>query len=700
MRELTTTLKTAQQAGALNPLYKIVLTKGASTYTYEKDRILPSAHDEELYSHRATIVLNNNDHALDSLNLKGYDAVISYGVVTKAGEEYSATAPLVVNDQLFTSNPNQLTCVLELIGMPNLMAEDQASDSYVPGADDTKTVKDLVDAIVGATLAPFSTCVAYETVWDEGYDSLASSYRPRDGFRIYTSGSRLAALRRVLDFTANVPRFEADGKLHIMKPVCEGTDYDSEYSLGAGVHNFFRKAYKETLVFPGRIYVKSYDDDDPSYLGVAQVDGYDSLPDKVKKVDYIQAKLESNEQAAAIAEALIKKAEMGCARGDAEIRINVGSEVFDYVKITDSRQGDTRTGNLGYIHRRFGPDKWVETFGFGNWLEMLRYQAVLKGLETYTDIDNYFSRLRVGSLYAYLDDIKDGPDLYIRQRSLHLDATGVYVSDNTLYAIRLPGEQEHNLWKADSAPTNPETGDFWIDTNYEPNVVKIWDGDSWENATTAQLGEFNRGTILRRLKSSALTADGLVVLDETQEGTYGLTKATQIQAGFILLSKTVKDGLWYNESGVAIDATVGIGLYGGEGLMAFRTYPTLADYLAGTNLQCYVGTDGKIYAGAGAVWLNSDGISVKGEFITFYDLNGVKRGLVYGSAAGAMVVAGEENVILAPDSDKDIIALLTIHAAMRPNADGYGKIGEIGYEFYGVYAKSRLKIPVGTDCYD
>jgi len=46
MRELSEALKAAQQAGALNPLYKIVLTKGENSYTYEKDRIRPSEHDE------------------------------------------------------------------------------------------------------------------------------------------------------------------------------------------------------------------------------------------------------------------------------------------------------------------------------------------------------------------------------------------------------------------------------------------------------------------------------------------------------------------------------------------------------------------------------------------------------------------------------------------------------------------------------
>jgi len=550
MRTLTDSLQKAQQAGALNPLYKIVLTKGTTTYTYEKDRILPSEHDEEMYSHRAKIVLDNSNHELDDKDLKGYDAVISYGF----GKEYSPTAPLSVIDQTFTSDPNKLICILELEGMPNLMVRDEASENYIPDEEDTKTVKTLANAIAGATLDCFDHCQAFDVVWDAGYDTLADTYKPKDSFRVYTGGSRLAAFRRVLDFTANVPRFEADGKIHILKPVTTWTVYDSEYSLERGSHNFFSKAYRNSLVFPNRIVITSRTDDDPQYSGSAQVDGYASLPAKVKKTKYIQTQLESNDQANDIAEALIAKAEMGCARGQAEVPLNCGAEVFDYVKVTDSRQGDTRTGNLGYIHRRFGKDKWEMTFGFGNWFEWLKYQKMLKELEVYTDEGAYFSRLKVGSLYATLDEITDGPDLYVRQKSLHLDATGVYLTENTLYTIRVPGGPQHNLRKSDTAPSSPESGDFWIDTNYIPNKVKMWNGSSWAELTAQEVAEFNRGTIYRELKSVALTPDGLVLMDQVQAGTYGkILTAALSPSGLVFLDETV-DGTYKKVKGTALTA--------------------------------------------------------------------------------------------------------------------------------------------------
>ena len=45
--------------------------------------------------------------------------------------------------------------------------------------------------------------------------------------------------------------------------------------------------------------------------------------------------------------------------------MNVGAEVYDYVKVTDSRQGDSVTGNIGWITRHCAPGKFEMRFGFG-----------------------------------------------------------------------------------------------------------------------------------------------------------------------------------------------------------------------------------------------------------------------------------------------------------------------------------------------
>jgi hypothetical protein len=698
MRTLSDTLLKAQKAVSVNALVKIVLTHGATSYTYTKSKILDIDETEDGNLQSCKITLDNSRGDLTELDLRGYKGVLSLGVMA-TGEEYSPLPPMWVTSQEFDSTADKLICLLSLVGICNQMADDKASESYIPDDTDTKTIKMLVNEIIGATLDCFSHCTAYEVVWDSE-DDLVDTYKPKDGFRIYTGNNRIAAVNRLLDYTKCVMRPEDDRKIHIFVPTTAGTSYDYEYSLGRGQHNFWAKALRNRLVIPNYIVVQSRGDDDPQYGGYAKDDeSYAILP----KRDYYQASLESDDQARKIAEAKLAKAQLWSEAGLADVPMNVGAEVYDYVKVTDEREEDYRIGNIGILRRHYTATKneWRMTFIFGDW-QNIRKALAEAGINP-DDLENYFARLRVKNLYvenldAYLDEIKDGPDLYIRQNWLHLDATGVYVSENTLYAIRIPGEAEHNLWKQDTAPTNPQVGDFWLDTNFVPDKVMIWDGDSWKEATSEELEKFGRATVLRRLKQSALTADGLIVLDEVQEGTYGLVLSTSIQAGHILLSKTVKDGKWYDESGVVLDATWGISLYGGEGINAFRSYPTIDDYEAGTNVQIYIGTDGKFYAGGGKVYLGDDGLRVTGEYCNFYDINNVRRGYIYGGIDALYI--GSIDADLCFQIDEDIVCSFYENKSLRPGDDGYGTIGTVSYQWKGGYFKSRLKIPVGTDMYD
>ncbi len=524
MRSLTETLKAAQRAESIDALIKIVLTHGASSYTYTRDRILDINHPEEPYSQRAKLVLDNSDKALNDIDLKGYKGVLSKGAITSAGEEYSATAPLWVIAQTFNSSPDVLDCVLSLVGIMNLMAEDKASESYMPSQDDTKTVKTLINQIVGATLACYSHCQAYEVVWEVGYDSLADTYKPKDSFRIYVGGSRLASFRRLLDYTGNVARVEADGKWHIFKPKTTGSVYDYEYSLESG-HTFFSKAYRKTLVIPNRIVVKSQPDDDPQYSGSAQIDGYDDLPEAVKKTDYKQMRL-GVDQADDIATAILSKHQLWSEMGAADVPMNVGAEIFDYVKVTDEREEDYRIGNLGHLTRHYNAKRaeWRMTFSFGNWMTVRKALANLdpSGSIGTDELEEYFTRLMVKDLYVEnilaenmnfvwidpdntidlskigdnLDNLPDG-EVYARVKTLHLDAGQVKLDENILY-------------KAGYNPTEKMPGD-------------------------ADLDNIPDGAVYQRAKSAALTADGLVILDQVIVGTYGLVKSAYISAGRILL---------------------------------------------------------------------------------------------------------------------------------------------------------------------
>jgi len=49
--------------------------------------------------------------------------------------------------------------------------------------------------------------------------------------------------------------------------------------------------------------------------------------------------------------------------GSGSVPLNVGAEVYDYIQITDARDGETVYGPTGYIHRRYSvkEKKWEMT---------------------------------------------------------------------------------------------------------------------------------------------------------------------------------------------------------------------------------------------------------------------------------------------------------------------------------------------------
>jgi hypothetical protein len=630
MRTLSSSLLAAQKKLHVKPLAKIVLTHGATTYTYTKARILDATETEDGSLQSCEVVLANGDRELTDIDLRGFKGIISFGLVTLSAEEYSDCAPMWATAQRFDSTQGKLTCTLTLAGIIKLMNDDRASDSYIPDEDDTKSIKTLVNELIGATMACFNHCTPYEVVWDAGYDTLADTYKPKDGFRIYTNGSRRAALDRLLQYTKNVAVAKNDGKVHILKPVTSGTTYDYEYTLEDG-HVFFAKALRNRLVIPNYVVVKSRDDDDPQYSGSAQdAESYALLPRK----EFRQTSLESNQQGTDIAEAILAKAQMWCESGSASVPMNVGAEVFDYAKVTDRRESDYRAGNIGMIVRHYQPAKmdWRMTMVFGNW------QSVRKALTNLSidpdDLQDSFSRLRVGDLYAEhiladsldmvwidpegnidlsligdnLDNLPDG-EIYARVKSLHLDAEG---------GIKL---DENIIYKA----------------GYDPSTK--WTGSN--------LDDLPDGLTYQRVKSVAINTNGMVILDQVVAGTYGLLRATCINSGYIELNTlTRSSGEWYDKSGVVIDSSKGICIYGKD----MALYTSNAKW--GT-VQCKVDSTGQIIAGAGDVKLNSAGIQIMEDALAFYyGGSWVTPALAVGvnSSGGIIQAFGRSLYIVVPSS--------------------------------------------------
>jgi len=404
---------------------------------------------------------------------------------------------------------------------------------------------------------------------------------------------------------------------------------------------------------------------------------------------YQQYSFESAAQAQQVAEAILSKYKLNAEMGAANVPLNVAQEIYDYIRVVDARQQDERAGNIGRITRNYNAEKseWRMNFGFGQ-----RPEPTVDIMPIAEESSKYFGQLIVDRLYAQkivadqldmywldpdnnidlskigsnLDDLPDG-ELYSRVKSTHLIAGQLKLDETVFYRPGYnPVEKEKGIAKSSTAPTSPETDDFWLDTSVVPNTLKRWDGSTWIKADPTNLDDIPNGAYFARTKSSSLTPDGLVILDavhidhtngtydlvnrndisaghiklssvvqttdyrttsdtekttwnnkpdnmdEIGEGaTYQRVKATELSSGVIkLYSGTVKSGEWYNLSGVAIDATKGIQIYGTN--MAFKT----AAYKDGP-AQCYVGSDGKMYAGGGSVSLDANGININGQTLKF-----------------------------------------------------------------------------------
>ncbi len=140
----------------------------------------------------------------------------------------------------------------------------------------------------------------------------------------------------------------------------------------------------------------------------------------------------------------------------------------------------------------------------------------------------------------------------------------------------------------------------------------------------------------------------------------------------------VLEGEWYRKTGVAIDATKGIALYGGQ--VALKTYPTLQNYIDDVNVQCYVGTDGKFYAGAGTVVLDSTGL------LFYYGTPKVKVGSVYITDAyvGWLGESGI-SIILQTSGTADIYVGLTAGRALKPLAGSSIDLGTSALSWHNAY---------------
>ena len=400
--------------GAYEPRWKIVLSRaGQTTRGYDMSRIIKIQLTIEEDSEVAEVLLDNSDFALNDLNFEQFQGKIYFGYYTavarsawvantaysvddvvipntingyqyrctvagashatteptwgtalgvtqtdgtvtwemdgNSGDEYAPRAPLKVDAQEFLSSETQLTCRLYLIGIPNDLAGDKAVSKYTQEDTNTSTVKTLLDAVAGATLSPYTSYPAVTLTYDTGYDdSIINAFIPADYFSVAVNENRDGKISELLAYTHCHRRAEADGATHIFQPTVSGTTYDYEFRLDVDTyHTFFSKALRHRFVNPNKEIVSSNPDHAPQYSGSSTSATSYALRAKIRTT---YRRVVSDAQATLIAAALIERDELAAERGSAVVPMNCGQELFDYIKITDSREnGDSRVGNIQYM---------------------------------------------------------------------------------------------------------------------------------------------------------------------------------------------------------------------------------------------------------------------------------------------------------------------------------------------------------------
>ena len=499
MRTLSNTLQTAQKELSASPIWKVVLSRTSqTTLGYDQARITKITHTETPEGDTAEIHLDNSDGVLTSLDFEHYQAVISYGYNTgisrsawvagstyaidamvrpvtangyqyrcavagtvagtteptwptdlgvrvadssvtwemdgNTGEEYSRASPLRQRVQELHSGRGGMKVILRPEGIFNQLKEDKAKAESTLTSADTSTVQSLINAIAGTTLAPYGGYTAYTTTYDST-DSLIGSFKPADYFSVKLNESRYDKIKELLAYTGCKIRPEADGAIHFQDPVTSGTAYNYEYKWNVqGDHLFWNKSIRLRFVEPNEVIVKSHPDHSPSYSGTATSGTSYAL---APKTETLYARLSSTAEASSIASARIEQYELNAEKGSVIVPMNVGQELWDYVKITDALSGDTRIGNIQFIQRevevfRDGrPPTWRMICSFGK-LSSLSLSSLLLAGGSSGEARITFEQLQriVDAIYVELNKLWDGVDVNANNLK-------------TLWDYLIPGDDVH-----------------------------------------------------------------------------------------------------------------------------------------------------------------------------------------------------------------------------------------------------------------
>ena len=264
MRTLSTELQAEQEAVSNTPYTRIYVND-----TDYSDRLLYNEHHEEAYRDRATVILRNDDRALDiaTVDLTGKFFRIGYGHIT--GEavaepngnndtaEYAYAAPLWVKNQWVTSMEGIVVCQLYCTGAWAYLREQRvmaygSAPYYNFQFNATHTIYELIEEVVETAMG--WSLAASPTV-DDG---ILNDFKPIFDVNEMPYENAASVLYRLISMTKCYLRIKANygydyPEVEIVYPQEADTANENYYDNQG--HYFFEYTEKVNLLIPNSIAV-------------------------------------------------------------------------------------------------------------------------------------------------------------------------------------------------------------------------------------------------------------------------------------------------------------------------------------------------------------------------------------------------------------------------------------------------------------
>lgn len=347
MRTLSATLLAAQKATSASPYIRIYINS-----TDYSSKLLALEHHEEAYRDRATIVLQNEDLALNDVDLLGEQFEIGYGHTTSAGNEYvgdgtseDGVAPLWVKSQEIVSAPGQLVCVLACEGMWMRLRELRIMTGVTGDApvyssvfEATHTVEELIELVMTAMGWTWTAVSNGDGIIDDFKPVFAVNQLP------YETGATV--LYRLISMTKSYLRAKHNTTFEAVYPQSGDSADETYYSDQA--HYFLDYAEQTNLLIPNSVAVFCNQDPSgewdttayPLITGTAE-DATEIAKYTEVLQPFIVASITSQTDADNRAAALLARLKAEALAGRLIVKHDHRVELYDKVAVQDKRGTDT-----------------------------------------------------------------------------------------------------------------------------------------------------------------------------------------------------------------------------------------------------------------------------------------------------------------------------------------------------------------------